>query len=402
MSSPKVVFLSPAEATKMLGESRQDVPIDWEKVKHLQDEMLEGRYQFDGSPIKVNKNKNIVDGLHRLIALSRINDPSVRGLQFLLMPNISISRAEAQRLESSWDNIVKRREEEAQRAEVRDSKKLIPSQTLHRVENSNAQLRKRVIDLKAENARLREQVEDLNDLKAENRQLARQARELADELKKQRRAIQEESLDPGEERTPVSPVAPPSEPPEEPKPIKRGIPLTTMAPDPDPNWYQDVRGAMIQELSDFESGNWFEYDRAKTTHSHDEDPENFQEVLTWFSNEEQLVNSLDVPINTLIIPVWMISYDSIEGMTAFFKSIVGQGNQSPVTTSLKRKLESFGRGIDFASNKVMIASIFLRGWHAWLNWTPDKPVPSYRIYSKPYDSQNFPVVRNCPLSRFEV
>lgn len=82
-----VVYVDPVMARRWLEQNTNNRNISPGVVHGYQQDMVEGRWQFDGSPIRFGEDGRLLDGQHRLSALAGLDDSSrfpflvVRGLQ---------------------------------------------------------------------------------------------------------------------------------------------------------------------------------------------------------------------------------------------------------------------------------------------------------------------------------
>lgn len=65
----QVELITPDVARNFLSFNKQNRPINKAKVREISTEMQEGRWLFDGAPIRFDKNGVLLDGQHRLNAI---------------------------------------------------------------------------------------------------------------------------------------------------------------------------------------------------------------------------------------------------------------------------------------------------------------------------------------------
>lgn len=78
-----VIYIDPPMARRVLERNTRNRPISELHVQRLMDEMRSGRWQYNGEAIKWSVDNVLLDGQHRLTALSRLDD-SIR-LAFLVV-----------------------------------------------------------------------------------------------------------------------------------------------------------------------------------------------------------------------------------------------------------------------------------------------------------------------------
>jgi len=85
--SASVIYIDPSMARRVLEKNTRNRPLSEMHVRRLMDEMVSGRWKYNGEAIKWSKDNVLLDGQHRLTALSRLDDSMsipflvVRGLQ---------------------------------------------------------------------------------------------------------------------------------------------------------------------------------------------------------------------------------------------------------------------------------------------------------------------------------
>lgn len=72
--SQSIIYVDPAMARRVLAKNTRNRPISETHVKRLMDEMRSGRWQYNGEAIKWSVDDVLLDGQHRLTALSRMPD----------------------------------------------------------------------------------------------------------------------------------------------------------------------------------------------------------------------------------------------------------------------------------------------------------------------------------------
>ena len=84
--SASIIYIDPPMARRVLEKNTRNRPISETHVQRLMAEMRSGRWQYNGEAIKWSVDNIILDGQHRLTALSRLDDSTsfpflvVRGL----------------------------------------------------------------------------------------------------------------------------------------------------------------------------------------------------------------------------------------------------------------------------------------------------------------------------------
>lgn len=69
-----IIYIDPPMARRVLDRNTRNRPLSELHVQRLQDEMQTGRWQYNGEAIKWSTENVILDGQHRLTALSRLDD----------------------------------------------------------------------------------------------------------------------------------------------------------------------------------------------------------------------------------------------------------------------------------------------------------------------------------------
>ena len=78
----EVVYLTPEDAREFLKRNTNNRNIVRRHVERLRSDMIEGRWQYNASPIKFNHDLELLDGQHRLTALSEC--PEGTTIKFLV------------------------------------------------------------------------------------------------------------------------------------------------------------------------------------------------------------------------------------------------------------------------------------------------------------------------------
>ncbi|SPX87637.1 hypothetical protein [Mycobacteroides abscessus] len=118
--SQSIIYVDPAMARRVLAKNTRNRPISETHVKRLMDEMRSGRWQYNGEGIKWSVDDVLLDGQHRLTALSRMPDdfPALPFLVVRGLPTASQDTMDQGRTRSAGDQ---RAAEYAQSAENRES-----------------------------------------------------------------------------------------------------------------------------------------------------------------------------------------------------------------------------------------------------------------------------------------
>ena len=82
------------EAQGILGDTKRS-GVDRDNVARIQDAILSGHFVFDGTPIRLNSKGDVIDGLHRLVALAELESFSGQ-VPLVFIHNINLSRKEIQ------------------------------------------------------------------------------------------------------------------------------------------------------------------------------------------------------------------------------------------------------------------------------------------------------------------
>lgn len=79
-STPKTVIVSlgPKDAEELLSKNKHNRKIRTGNLEKIERDLAAGRWDFNGESIKISADNIIIDGQHRLIALSRVEDPNFR------------------------------------------------------------------------------------------------------------------------------------------------------------------------------------------------------------------------------------------------------------------------------------------------------------------------------------
>lgn len=72
--SQSIILVTPETARRVLAKNTRNRPISEHHVKRLMDEMESGRWQYNGEAIKWSVDNVLLDGQHRMTALSRLPD----------------------------------------------------------------------------------------------------------------------------------------------------------------------------------------------------------------------------------------------------------------------------------------------------------------------------------------
>ena len=68
-TNPKVVLLTPEEATRLLEYNTLNRPLSDRHVKRIANQILSGKWRFNGDTIKISEDNQVLDGQHRLWAI---------------------------------------------------------------------------------------------------------------------------------------------------------------------------------------------------------------------------------------------------------------------------------------------------------------------------------------------
>ena len=86
--SASIIYVDPAMARRVLAKNTRNRPISEAHVQRLMNEMESGRWQYNGEAIKWSIDDVLLDGQHRLTALSRLED-DFPAVPFLVVRNLS-------------------------------------------------------------------------------------------------------------------------------------------------------------------------------------------------------------------------------------------------------------------------------------------------------------------------
>ena len=67
--SPRVILLTPEEATRLLEHNTLNRPLNDTHVKRIATQIIEGKWRFIGDTIKISDDDAVLDGQHRLWAV---------------------------------------------------------------------------------------------------------------------------------------------------------------------------------------------------------------------------------------------------------------------------------------------------------------------------------------------
>lgn len=81
--SHETVYLTPAEAVMLLERNARNRPVTRAHVEKLKADMAENRWHYNGEPIKFSHDLRLLDGQHRLIALSEMPEGTI--IKFLVV-----------------------------------------------------------------------------------------------------------------------------------------------------------------------------------------------------------------------------------------------------------------------------------------------------------------------------
>lgn len=79
----EIVYLSPSEAKELLERNQRNRPISRNHVDKLKADMVAGRWVYNGEPLKLNHELRLLDGQHRLTALSEMPEGTL--IKFLIV-----------------------------------------------------------------------------------------------------------------------------------------------------------------------------------------------------------------------------------------------------------------------------------------------------------------------------
>lgn len=106
--SASIIYVSPAMARRVLEKNTRNRPIAELHVQRLMSEMSNGRWQYNGEAIKWSVDDVLLDGQHRLTALSRMPD-DFEPIPFLVVRGLSTKTQDTMdqgRKRSAGDQLV--------------------------------------------------------------------------------------------------------------------------------------------------------------------------------------------------------------------------------------------------------------------------------------------------------
>jgi hypothetical protein len=68
-TAPKVMLLTPEEASRLLEHNTLNRPLNDQHVKRLANQIIAGKWRFNGDTIKISDDHQVLDGQHRLWAV---------------------------------------------------------------------------------------------------------------------------------------------------------------------------------------------------------------------------------------------------------------------------------------------------------------------------------------------
>lgn len=86
--SQSIIYVDPAMARRVLSKNTHNRPLTELHIRRLMDEMKSGRWKYNGEAIKWSSNDVLLDGQHRLTALSRMPD-DFPAIPFLVVRGLS-------------------------------------------------------------------------------------------------------------------------------------------------------------------------------------------------------------------------------------------------------------------------------------------------------------------------
>jgi hypothetical protein len=85
INDPRVVLLTPEDATQLLEHNTLNRPLNDSHVKRIANQIINGKWQFNGDTIKISEKGEVLDGQHRLWAILEskmaVKTIIVRGIQ---------------------------------------------------------------------------------------------------------------------------------------------------------------------------------------------------------------------------------------------------------------------------------------------------------------------------------
>lgn len=106
--SQNVIFVSPEMARRVLAKNTRNRPLSELHVRRLMDEMSSGRWQYNGEAIKWSVDDVLLDGQHRLTALSRMPDefPAIPFLVVRGLPTATQDTMDQGRVRTAADQMA--------------------------------------------------------------------------------------------------------------------------------------------------------------------------------------------------------------------------------------------------------------------------------------------------------
>jgi hypothetical protein len=72
--SASIIYIDPPMARRVLENNTRNRPLSEMHIRRLMDEMTSGRWQYNGDTVRWSNDNILLDGQHRLTALSRLDD----------------------------------------------------------------------------------------------------------------------------------------------------------------------------------------------------------------------------------------------------------------------------------------------------------------------------------------
>lgn len=106
--SQSIILVTPEMARRVLARNTRNRPIRESHVRRLMDEMQSGRWQYNGEAIKWSVDDVLLDGQHRLTALSRMPDtfPAIPFLVVRGLPTSAQNTMDQGRMREASDQLV--------------------------------------------------------------------------------------------------------------------------------------------------------------------------------------------------------------------------------------------------------------------------------------------------------
>lgn len=444
--------VSPAEAKGLL-QGLKLSEINRTKVEDIKSAIYAGFVPFDGVPIRINRNSEVVDGLHRLVALSELEN-SNHQLQLVIVRGLDLSRKEAQEKHDKYleqppvlvqDILTEIEPTPAieisglgakQKRQLRDILRKMKNHTnfiriavtkqedqalkksnhysedhqlirFQRILNQSLDLSSNLNQFIIENdpepnadkatQKVEEKTKPVVAPPAKEELLEEVIAKLPVTAAPTRRLAQPNNkpIPPAPRPAKATPSTPPAvTPPPLPKGKSTSIPRIATA--------IDLLQAFNTEAEAWFNGCWIKNETAKpTVDDFSTRPETLEKITDWIIENQDLIKRLPLPWHAVSIPTLISGSKDFATWTKFLELIADtepeKTGQNGAIWMLQHRLNQRGRSVMFESHKVVITALVLKAWSAWSVATNESPTPKLITPMDGYTWRNFPSVR---LSQF--